>query len=170
MAKVWENSYKEERTFNSNNVPATQLISTWNTSNSQWVPSEEAEHTYNQNGDISETRVYAYVGGTKASSYYKKIIYYYEVYFNVGVTNTEKSKAVKVYPNPATTDIHIVLNGEADVQVSLINMTGQIVRTVHVAGKTQKASINIEGLASGNYIIQATSAGQTIGAQQIAIQ
>ncbi len=170
MAKQWVNNFKEERTFNSNGQPITALLSTWDSNNNKWIVSIETEYSYNANGDISEAREYPYIGGTKATNFDRKIIYYYEVYFDVSVKNTDVTKAISVYPNPATSGINILLNGQTDVHLSLVNMTGQTVRSIHVTDNTQKASINTEGLATGNYILHVKSEGNTLSTQKVIIQ
>lgn len=166
----WVNYSMESRTFNANNTPATQLISNWVALTNQWEAWKELEHSYNQNGDIAETKDYLYTGGVKSPNYIQKTTYYYEVYFDVSVEKIERNKTITVYPNPTTSDINIVLNGKSDMQVSLINMTGQTVRTLQVTDNAEKATISTNGLTAGNYVLTVYNGNRVSGTQMITIQ
>lgn len=68
---------------------------------------------------------------------------------NLGVGNTVKTDAIRIFPNPATTEIHI----ESPVKLNLVlrNMQGQTVRTA-----SEVTVMNIAGLANGVYMLTVT--------------
>src|SRR5690606_26999554 len=112
---------------------------------------------------------YPYINGTKLPDYISRIIYYYGVYFNVNVQNPDSDKAISIYPNPATSNINIVTDGQEDATVTLINMTGQAVRSTDIPAGKQVVSMNIQGLAKGNYILHVHSGSKSIGKKQVTI-
>ena len=64
---------------------------------------------------------------------------------------------VSIYPNPATSNIHVSgINGEA--QVSIIDMTGRMVKNVNVA-EMDNATINVEDVADGIYFVKVQQEG-----------
>lgn len=166
----WVNYSMETRTFNTNNTPATQLISNWVVSTNQWEPWKMLEHTYNQNGDIAETKEYPYAGGVKLNNYTQKTAYYYEIYFDVSVKNKEPNNTINIYPNPTTTNINIVLDVQKEADISLVNIAGQTVRMLHIANTATKAVMNVDGLPSGNYLLNVQTADAAPTRQTITIQ
>lgn len=63
-----------------------------------------------------------------------------------------------VYPNPATSDISIVLSdaAEQDKWLELINSAGQIIKTNRVATGTQLIKLDVSGLPKGIYLVRIT--------------
>lgn len=81
----------------------------------------------------------------------------------VGVQNLTNITAVSVYPNPATTEVRIkyALKAEANVNVTIANTVGQIVKSQN-AGKNIKGEVSIStaDLANGMYIYTVEADGQ----------
>ncbi len=78
------------------------------------------------------------------------------------------SEVVGVYPNPANDKLYITVNSdnftfnpdsyrEGNVQLSIINTLGQIIREEEITLKENKATINIMDLCNGIYNIQITN-------------
>ena len=69
----------------------------------------------------------------------------------------EQSSAVQntmdliVYPNPATEKVSLRLGNQQSIEYRIINTIGQVVQN----GKTVDATIHIEALKSGIYILEA---------------
>lgn len=84
----------------------------------------------------------------------------------VGIDETEVVKA-KVYPNPANDVLNIALEGEQELSVSIIDLTGKTVMTSDF-GLTTGEEINTSDLVPGMYIVQIVADGK-MAAQRIAI-
>ncbi len=76
---------------------------------------------------------------------------------NTGINNQPgSSTALNVYPNPATSTIHITWSGNDNSTIELIDLTGRVVLVQSAALKNQ-ADINIEQFANGIYILKVSS-------------
>ncbi len=71
---------------------------------------------------------------------------------------------VSVYPNPATSiqDAQLDLSGASTgtYQVTLVDMTGRVLRTFSQQGGATQA-LNVTGLPAGTYLVQVQGNGQT---------
>jgi hypothetical protein len=77
-----------------------------------------------------------------------------------GINELPCSSTLSVFPNPASDKINIILARKSDIEI--VNIEGQIVKTVNNAGMT--TVINIENLPGGVYLIKAkTDNGIMIG-------
>lgn len=59
-----------------------------------------------------------------------------------------------VYPNPADDIVYIVSNSTETVEVSLLNVNGQLVSETYIASENEKVMISVESLEPGIYFIQ----------------
>ena len=76
---------------------------------------------------------------------------------NTGINNQlGSSTTLNVYPNPATSTIHITWSGNDNSTIELIDLTGRVVMVQSAALKNQ-ADINIEQFAKGVYILKVSS-------------
>lgn len=78
--------------------------------------------------------------------------------FTVSVANVETTiQAATVYPNPATTNayVNISLKENADVQISLVDMTGRKVQDIYTgkAVGSQTYPVNLMNVTAGMYFI-----------------
>jgi len=73
----------------------------------------------------------------------------------VGISNYLISKAVRFYPNPATTYIHVesLNNSSEKSYLDIINLHGQLVKRAEILNTKQ--TIDISGFDSGIYFIRA---------------
>ena len=159
----------ETRVNNSNEFPINLYYSEWNDSTGMWEMQGEGEVTYNSDGNPTRVDVYVYFGGFKIPNPFVVSNMYWEYYFNVGVQDAEKTKPIVIYPNPASTNINIVLGERKDANIRLTGMSGQTVRSVQVNG-VPKATLNVNGLPAGNYILNVESEGHAPARQLVTIQ
>ncbi len=84
-----------------------------------------------------------------------------------GISALTSGSLFKVYPNPATTEITIEVNGfTAPVQLTIVNVLGQnVMATRLVSGKT---GIRLENFAAGVYMLELQT-GNTKQVKQIVI-
>jgi len=74
--------------------------------------------------------------------------------------SSREEKSV-VYPNPATNDINIVFDENADVKnIALYNVIGKVMNVYKVSGNS--ANLNIENLPSGIYFVKLYSANGSV--------
>lgn len=79
----------------------------------------------------------------------------------VSVNEVSKNTlGLKVYPNPASTELYVELSNNSATQIELVDALGQVVYTNRVAGNTRKA-INVENLSKGMYLLRTYSAQGT---------
>lgn len=75
--------------------------------------------------------------------------------FNVatlGVSEITMNK-VEIYPNPATSNIYVKSDMNGEGQVSLIDMTGRVVKNVNIADMSD-VIINVEDVKGGMYFVK----------------
>ncbi len=77
-------------------------------------------------------------------------------YSNVVFYNIVKGKSpIKVYPNPAVSNITLSYNQlTGPAVISIYNMAGQKVATTNLAQGTSESSINVSALQTGTYILE----------------
>lgn len=74
---------------------------------------------------------------------------------------------LQVYPNPATSVLHITPETTAKQVVSLINAAGQVVMQTNIEGAT---TLNVAHLSAGLYVVKMTSAdGKSVSIRRIVI-
>lgn len=92
----------------------------------------------------------------------------YKQYFNVGISeNMLSQRNVVVFPNPAKNSISISwVNGygnDANIQVKLVSVTGQLLQQMEVKDKVQTVQMDVSALAQGMYYCIVTSgSNQTV--------
>ena len=83
--------------------------------------------------------------------------------------NTTNNNILKVYPNPAKTEVTVeLLHHKGDYIISLMNSSGQAVKTV--TSKSAKTTLDLTGLAQGVYSLKAGNDKFVIAEQQIIIE
>ncbi len=71
-----------------------------------------------------------------------------------GITEQEKALSFQLYPNPCTTELH-VLNQQPIIKLEVFNITGHMLITSH------QSLIDIAALPAGVYFVRVTFAGKT---------
>jgi hypothetical protein len=63
---------------------------------------------------------------------------------------------VRVYPNPAKSVVHIEIDPvlQRPAVCRLLDLTGRVVREIDIAGGSGSATMSLEGLAQGSYLVQ----------------
>ena len=79
---------------------------------------------------------------------------YINVLLNVGIENASGLSDVKIYPNPATDIVTLVLPNAENTSVSLVDITGKI---VHTGVYNTKVQLNVSNLSEGVYIVKIQS-------------
>lgn len=98
-------------------------------------------------------------------------------YKPTGVDNIANSNEFKLYPNPATSEVHVSLansvSKDAKVSVVLMNMYGQTVGTLY-SGKASNLNANttlhLPSVATGIYTVQIIVDGQMSHAEKLVIE
>jgi len=87
---------------------------------------------------------------TTTSSHYPVSVTF-RIKETVNIVDLPVSSSYQVYPNPATTELHINLATQETADYLIFNLPGQVV----MQGKLQESStINIESLSSGMYLLK----------------
>ena len=79
------------------------------------------------------------------------------------VSNVAEASDLSIYPNPASNNVNISLNGAELNAVEVINSTGSVV--YRAALKENKHSIDVSGMANGHYMIRAVTSSGTVTKQ-----
>ncbi len=77
-----------------------------------------------------------------------------------GTTAIDNNPTITVYPNPAHTVINFALSQTGDAQVDIMNITGQLVHTLHISNNSI-GTLNVTNLAKGLYIYKAVTNNKT---------
>ena len=88
-------------------------------------------------------------------------VYFDNVYIYKGTalaTASFEKSSIKMYPNPATSNLTIQANGAID-KVSVYNVLGQEV--IAKSPKSNNTTLDISNLQKGTYIVKTTSDGKT---------
>lgn len=73
-----------------------------------------------------------------------------------GVKEDLLAKAISVYPNPATTNLNVVLGSGMKADLSVLDLTGKVVAVINqVAGE---ATVNVASLKAGTYLLRVATA------------
>ncbi|GAA3510888.1 hypothetical protein GCM10022393_25670 [Aquimarina addita] len=75
---------------------------------------------------------------------------------------------IDMYPNPTSDILNISLGGSEQAQVSIINMTGQVIKTISITEGTN--SINVSQLATGLYTVKIFSQTNSTSIKRLIIQ
>ena len=97
---------------------------------------------------------YLVVRLTDTSTGYNKDVRYIITKAPTGVENVSNAaENVKLYPNPASNEINVVYDANADVKnIAVYNIIGKVVSVYKVAGPS--ANLNIENIPSGIYFVR----------------
>lgn len=110
-------------------------------------------YQYTAFGYLSELTYASIDPTTKQAVPFSATRYYYQLYWPTGVKETSRaSTEVSLYPNPATSVLHINTS-EAYTQGRIYNSMGQMVQVVNANSQ----QVNIEALPVGNYYLQLTT-------------
>jgi len=81
-----------------------------------------------------------------------------EVVVNVGIVGLNdlaNSTGIAVWPNPATDNLTVVLNGiEGRVSVDMLDLTGRVVMERAGEAAAKRMDLNVQGLATGEYVVR----------------
>lgn len=139
IEKVWDaasssfiNAKKEERIYNSYNLPTKITTYTWLSQG--WAHAD---------GDIT-------------------VRYYYEVYFPTSTPNITAIDQMQVYPVPASDVLNVAARPQApgEFTVTLMDMAGRVVYTVN-SGYTAdiKQAVPVQSLPAGHYALKISGNG-----------
>lgn len=81
------------------------------------------------------------------------------------IAETTMESTLRLYPVPASTEINVELPGNGEWTLSIMNLTGQRVKTLNAESH---ARIGIDGLPSGMYLIRAEKEGVVLHSRFIA--
>lgn len=114
--------------------------------------------TYQHNGDNATADFFTYTVTTTSGGYLGTLT------FSIAITQTTDIKdqlpgvELQVFPNPATDQLQVVLEGEVGkiLNMSILNLHGQRVFTDRISAMGGKVSesINVSSLAAGIYFLQ----------------
>jgi hypothetical protein len=90
-----------------------------------------------------------------------------EVVVNVGTVGVNEAGAgngIAVWPNPATDNLTVVLNGvDGEVSVDMLDLTGRVVLERGVQAAATRMDLNVGALAAGEYVVRVRhSAGVSV--------
>ncbi len=158
--------------FNSNGLPDTVKLQSWDVNDTlgisfltqQFILYYDSLNNPILCKDLPDSNAY---GSIISESYY-----YYGNYTTTNVSlSSRQIDSIKIYPNPATSQIYINLASAAkntQVFVNLINANGQLIRTESVPTNSQTWQMSITDLTPGTYFISISDgAGNKLHSQAI---
>jgi Secretion system C-terminal sorting domain/FG-GAP-like repeat len=106
-------------------------------------------------GDIAnDGNYYMLVGNNKGGVDNYKLKAYTPLVDHSGVTTVNENGKVQVYPNPAKDVLNVSWSGvlQSEVQISFMNMAGQILYTAGLPTNPDHTSLSVSMLPSGMYV------------------
>ena len=88
-----------------------------------------------------------------------KITFEKEPQVVTGISETKSGLVLKVYPNPASTQVFIE-SSQSIIQSSIYDLTGKLIETIHHQSNDGNVTLNTSGLAAGVYILNISSANE----------
>lgn len=149
----WENSRREFRTLNSTgDRVAIQDMKNWDAQTNTWEDEVVIEWTYTSMGNPLLGLLSVDFGGPFEVG---NINAFYEQYHDLHVADAkEKTNALTVYPNPATSVINLQwAQPVRDAKISITNMAGQQVYQTNQSVNGSSASVQISHLPAGTYLL-----------------
>jgi len=118
---------------------------------------------------VSEAQTSFYYDGTDDTWYYTTSTPMVRMNFDpsVGVNEVENNLGLRVFPNPANEVINISLNKEVTATITLLDVSGKVVRTQALNGIS--TSINTASLNSGVYFVTIND-GTSVSTQKVVIK
>ncbi|MCX8147670.1 MAG: T9SS type A sorting domain-containing protein [Thermaurantimonas sp.] len=111
------------------------------------------ERTYT-GGKLTEEILMFYTPGIGYQPSTKDVFFYRS---NISVNEfKDDQNYINIYPNPASTSIHLTLPFDAEWKISLTDLTGRPLKNDVLSG--QMGEISLNGLPAGTYILTANSA------------
>lgn len=169
LAAEWVNTDLETRGYNSSDELVTSIYSVWDEDNDTWETEGDVKLIYNSDNNLTKVEAYMYINGVRIPLPVFIQNIYYEHYFNVGIENNTIANSITVYPNPAKEYINLHFKDTNINEVKLMDITGRIILKQTATGM-QKMTIDLTGLAPGNYILSAESGNSAPARQAIVIQ
>jgi hypothetical protein len=80
------------------------------------------------------------------------------------VNEAGAGNGIAVWPNPATDNLTVVLNGvDGEVSVDMLDLTGRVVLERGVQAAATRMDLNVGALAAGEYVVRVRhSAGVSV--------
>ena len=97
----------------------------------------------------------------------------YDIATATGIINNSHKKFVKVFPNPATTELKLVYNAEkqySNTELQIIDLQGRIVYSENVSNVQGLINVNVSGMNSGIYFCKLIADGYSIAQDKVVIQ
>ena len=118
---------------------------------------------------VSEASTSYYYDMTNSTWYYTTSTPMVRMNFDpsVGVNEVEDNLGLRVFPNPANEVINISLNKEVSATLTLLDVSGKVVRTQAINGIS--TSINTASLNSGVYFVTIND-GTSVSTQKVVIK
>ena len=170
--------------INGSGLPDTTYLSYYDDSTGVTIKVGKNVLTYDAYSNPEHSFEYLFIitdsttwGGIYDSIRNAATYYYYEYFiptsgfYHEAVSNTQLPATIKVYPNPATSQLNIYMPDVAKgayTQVKLVNAAGQTVRTESLPWLNETESISTGGLTPGMYwLIINDRGGNTVYKQAI---
>ena len=118
---------------------------------------------------VSEAQTSFYLDLTDNTWYYTTSTPMVRMNFDPTVSINEVANAfgLNVYPNPASDVINVTLNKEVAASITIIDVTGKVVKTSTINGTS--TSINTTGLSNGVYYVNITD-GTSVSTEKVVIK
>ena len=166
---IWMESYKSEYEYDAAGNMTVSVSYYWE--NNAWLESDKYEYTFDLDYSITDLIIPAdvYIDNKKLGeiSYFwdgtdwveSRVITYYWSEKDIidAIPDIVTSSPLSIYPNPATTEIHVKLDSKETADYAIYNNIGQTV----MSGKLKDDSIiNVQSLSTGVYFLRVS--GKTV--------
>lgn len=165
---AWDNIELKNYSSFTSMMPQMEIDQLWDTTGGgMWVNHLEKTYAYNAASQLTNTveeswnvgGFWEHANGDRAANYY------YQTYTTTGINNIVAAGEANLFPVPAQDMLNISLNwNEAQAfTVAIFDMNGAVVRQWSVPATAKyAASVPVNTLATGNYIVKITGTNSQI--------
>lgn len=153
---TWNPLVKSITIYDANGQILTDQFDTYDASTSAWVTENKLEFTYNNDQSFKQFR-YSFMDFDTDELYLAILTDYdYGVYAVSTQTPTLQAK-VNVWPNPASDNVQVKLEGNEEAKLTLTDMQGKVISQVNT--HAQSANLSLIGNAAGAYLLKIEQGG-----------
>ena len=157
----WNYQFKFEYTYSYLNI-STVTLSEWD--NTQFEANGRILFSYNDYDQCTKASIESWDGSDwtiEANSL--ELRFYYEEFEDntTGIERIIDRNEFEIYPNPASDNLKVKLNGKEIQQIRIFDVTGKTVFESRLGTYASEANIPVSQLHNGVYILQVTSGNQS---------
>jgi hypothetical protein len=153
VSNEWKNSRMQHYTYGTDGLLMTFVSEDWGDQAEAWVNTLRLEYTYNDDALLYQVFSDDWLAEAWTSHFRTT-----NVYGTAQLGTEEQTRAMNVFPNPATEQLQIMFEQPATATIVIADMQGKPILSTTSSGVNH--TISIHALPAGTYILSIFSEGQ----------